>query len=534
VILALVCLSVVAGCGEEETRTGGTANIVTVSFPDFLDPALSYTSVGWQALTQAYPGLLVFPHESGTPGSRPQPGLAEALPEISADGRTYRLKLRDGLRFADGSPLQASDFKASVERVLALDSPGAALGYTNIVGAERYLKSKQGGIEGIRVNDATGQIQIRLVEPRGVFTHELAVPFAGVVPADTPARNMTKDPPPGAGRYAIADVTPGRSFTLRQNQRFSESLDGTPVDAGRLDAIRVEVIRSAANATTRVSQGKADFFVDEPPADRVRELKQRFGDRFRQFSTNSLHYFFLNTEAPPFDDVKVRQAANHAIDPEALSRLHGGTVTPWHHLLPPGLRGGDDAADPTPYDPAKARRLIRSAGAEGEKVTIWGPVEEPAGPAAEYYADALEKVGLDTAVKLVPFATYAGTVGDRSLKAQTGWFNWTQDYPHPAIFVDNMMNPDNVVETGNVNLSYNAADRGLAGRINAVAEEPELTESVDQRWQDLATEIERKSYLAAFGTERRSTFMSDRMNFKDCRGDEWPPAIHDWAQFCFE
>jgi peptide/nickel transport system substrate-binding protein len=66
--------------------------------PDYLDPALSFTVDGWQALLQAYPGLLVFPHKSGPEGAEPVPGLAEDMPEISADGKTYRLRLRENLR----------------------------------------------------------------------------------------------------------------------------------------------------------------------------------------------------------------------------------------------------------------------------------------------------------------------------------------------------------------------------------------------------------------------------------------------------
>ena len=96
--------------------------------------------------------------------------------------------------------------------MIATDSPGVSLGYTNIVGAEQFAKTKKGGITGIVVNDATGDITIHLLKPRGSFTYELAIPFAGVVPASTPSTNQTQHPPPGAGRYVIRNVDQGRGY----------------------------------------------------------------------------------------------------------------------------------------------------------------------------------------------------------------------------------------------------------------------------------------------------------------------------------
>src|SRR5947199_77917 len=144
---ALVAL-VLGACGGGTGRSGGTMTILGTDFPDALDPALSYGVEGWQPLSQAYPGLLTFRHASGRAGTQLEPALAEAPPRISADGRTYRFRLRSGLNFSDGRPVKASDFKHSIERIIALDSPGSPLGYLNIAGAEQYAKAKRGGITG--------------------------------------------------------------------------------------------------------------------------------------------------------------------------------------------------------------------------------------------------------------------------------------------------------------------------------------------------------------------------------------------------
>src|SRR5713226_5387175 len=191
-IVALLLAGVLSACGSSGTgRTGGNITILQTNFPDYLDPALSYTVDGWEPLTQVYPGLVAFVHASGAAGAKVAPGLAEALPHISSDGKTYTLRLRKNLNFSDGTPIKASDFKHSIERVIATDSQGVGLGFTDIVGAEQFGKTKKGGISGLVVNDATGDITIHLVKPRGSFTYELATPFAGVVPAGTPNKNQT-------------------------------------------------------------------------------------------------------------------------------------------------------------------------------------------------------------------------------------------------------------------------------------------------------------------------------------------------------
>ncbi len=533
---------VIAACGDDDSsssgggsgKAGGTIKIGHTSMPDYLDPALSFTVDGWQALLQGYPGLLVFPHESGPAGAEPVPGLAEAMPEISADGKTYKLKLRENLEFSDGTPIKASDFKKSIERVLAQDSLGASF-YTGIVGGQEFLESKKGGVAGIKPDDRTGEITIDLTEPRGSFTFELAIPFAAVVPGDTPRSNRTKSPPPGAGRYVIRNVRINRGYELVKNPNFSPSLEGTAVDAGKADRFDVGIYGSESNQVTRITRNQLDFMVDNPPADRTAELRSRFeGKRFRQFPTPSTFYFFLNAEAPPFDDLKVRQAVNYAIDPDAINRVQGGVIAEQHTFLPQQVPGYEESEDLYPVDVEKAKALIKEAGVEGDSVTVWGNPESPTKETVEYLADVLNEIGLDAEVKIIAASTYFATIGDRSTKAQTGWYNWFQDYPHPADYLDILQNPDNVKATGNTNVIYNTDDKELARKINAAAAEPELTDEVKQQWAEIDREVQEKAYGAIYGTRKQSTFFSERMDFENCKGDDYAVGTHDWAQFCLK
>ncbi len=533
---ALLLSALLGACGSSSTgRTGGSITILQTNFPDYLDPALSYTVDGWEPLAQVYPGLVGFVHAPGAAGSKVQPALAEALPRISDGGKTYQLRLRKNLTFSDGTPIKASDFKHSIERVIATDSQGVGLGYTNIVGAEQFGKTKKGGISGIVVNDATGDITIYLVAPRGAFTYELGIPFAGVVPASTPSKNQTQHPPPGAGRYVIKNVAQGRSYQLVKNPHFSPALKGTVVDVGKVSGINVKIVGNISAQVTQIANNQADFMIDNPTADRAGEIRAKYtGKRYREFATTSTFYMFMNTEAPPFDKLAVRQAVNWALDFDALNRTQAGFLSKTHGILPPQIPGYEPSPNLYPGpNLQKARQLIAQAGAQGAKVTVWGDDKDPTPQTMAYYTDLLNKIGLNAKLKTIAADTYFTTVGDRSLKAQTGFADWFEDYPHPADFIDVLLNPSKVVATGNNNYSYNASNTAYASRINAVAAKP-LTSQTEKEWAQLDRYAQQQAYWGIYGTRKQSTFFSDRMDFQNCKGDDWPLATHDWGRFCLK
>src|ERR1700754_3400738 len=103
------------------------------------------------------------------------------MPKISDGGRTSTLFLRPGLHYSDGTPVRASDFGATIERTLAMNSPGTSF-YTDIVGAEKFVETKKGHIGGLEADDTPGGIVIHLVQPRGTFSNELAMLFAAPLP----------------------------------------------------------------------------------------------------------------------------------------------------------------------------------------------------------------------------------------------------------------------------------------------------------------------------------------------------------------
>src|SRR5918994_1632965 len=236
-VLLVACLSlfVIAACGDDdddggggggggEAKKGGSITISQTSQPDYLDPALMYTVNAIEPSWLVYTPLITYAREEGAAGAKLIPGLAEDLPEISEDGLTYTLKLRQGLKYSDGSAVKASDFEHAIKRVLNLESGGSAF-FLVIDGAQEYLDAgkAEGDISGITTDDETGDITIKRTSPDGSFTHVLAMWFAALVPSDTPFKNLTKDPPPGVGPYMVTESVPNRQFVLKRNPEYDKN-----------------------------------------------------------------------------------------------------------------------------------------------------------------------------------------------------------------------------------------------------------------------------------------------------------------------
>jgi peptide/nickel transport system substrate-binding protein len=206
-LLAALSMSVIAACGGDddsdsgssggggggEAKNGGSITISQTSQPDFLDPALTYTVNGIEPGWLVYTPLLTYPRTGDAEkDSLVVPGLAEDMPTISKDGKTYELTLRKGLKYSDGSPVKANDFEHALKRVLNLESGGSAF-FLPITGAQDYIDAGKcdGDIKGVTADDKTGKITIKLDSPDGSFSNVLAMWFVGLVPGDTPCKNLT-------------------------------------------------------------------------------------------------------------------------------------------------------------------------------------------------------------------------------------------------------------------------------------------------------------------------------------------------------
>jgi len=508
-----VCLGIVlSGCGSSGSPERTTLRGTTSVFPDSLDPAISMSQEGWSAMWNTYVPLLTYPHAEGEAGTRLIPGLARALPQVSADGRTYTLHLRDGLRYSDGTPVRASDFRHSVERLLALDS-GASAYFTDIVGAARFAETKQGGIAGIEDDDRSGRITIRLTRPRGTFPYELATLAAVPLPADTPVEDLTAHPPPATGPYEIVDTRSGRSWEYARNPEWeannAELLPQLP--DGEFDRIELEVQTNPAAQVTDVERGDYDWMVNPPPSDQLGDLERRFeGTQLVTTPLVGIFYFWMNTTAPPFDDPRVRQAVNHAIAPEALERIYAGQMSPLQQILPPAMPG-HERFQLYPHDMARARALIAAADPADGEVTVWTNNFPANLEAGEYYEGVLRELGFQTQLKVLNPTNYFAVISNsNTADLDTGWGNWLLEYPHPNSYFEPQLTGGAITETNNYNWAR-FEDPDLDAEVERLRRE-QLGPAQEAAYARLDRAYMRQAPWAPFGTLALATLVAERID----------------------
>ncbi|MFT3864106.1 MAG: ABC transporter substrate-binding protein [Solirubrobacterales bacterium] len=540
IFLAAACVLAafaLAACGGGTSSSaggneGGTLIGAYSAFPDYLDPALSHSIEGWTATYDTYIPLLTYAHADGKAGGKVVPGLATALPRVSDGGKTYTLTLRKGLRYSNGEPVVASDFTHALERVFVLNSSGSYF-YEDIVGATKFMKTKKGGISGVETDDKTGKITIHLEDPRGTFENELALPFVALVPADTPMEDLSSDPPPATGPYVITSSKPGQGWEYERNPQWAKT-DAKllpQIPSGHVDKIKIEVLRNTQTEVNEVESGKIDWMQNELPPDRYNTVKSKYeGSQFRVEPTVSTYFFWMNTTQAPFDDLKVRQAVNYAINPAALERIYAGRLEGLQQILPPGMPGYEKL-DLYPHDLKKAKELIAEADPSDREITVWTDDEESSKDAATYYAGVLEEIGFKTTLKVLSTDNYFTVVGNESTpNLDTGWVTWFEDYPHPNDFLQPLLAEESATPTNATNLSR-FADPTLSQKITELGEEP-LGAEQEAEYAQLDKEFMEQAPIAPYGTSTSSTFVSSSINLENVVFN--PTFGQDLASFEFK
>ena len=527
VIAVLVCAAVAAvglvSCGSSNSSTsgggggkeGGILNATYASFPDYMDPQLSYTAEGWTAMGEVYIPLLTYKHGEGQEGSEVVPGLAKEMPKLSNGGKTYTLFLRPGLKYSDGTPVKASDFPYAIERLFKVNSGGSPF-YTTIVGAEKFAETKTGGIPGIKTNDKTGEIKIELEKPRGTFPFELALMFAAPVPKGTPNEDLSANPPPGTGPYMITKSQPGRGWEYERNPYWAKANSKAMPEypTGLIDGAKITIVRNPQTQVNDIEQGKYDWMQNPPPADRYTEVKEKYeGTQFKVEPTISTYYFWMNTTKPPFNDVKVRQAVNYAIDPAALERIYSGQIKGTHQILPPGMPGYKKF-DPYPHSMEKAKEMLKEANPSDMNITVWTDTESPNNEAGEYYEGVLKELGFNTKLKIINADNYFTVIGNQSTPdLDTGWSDWFEDYPHPNDFFQPLLAGESILQTNNGNFAN--IDEPSLNKETAKLGEEELGPEQEEKYAELDKKYMELAPWAPYGTRTLSTFVSSNVNLEN-------------------
>jgi peptide/nickel transport system substrate-binding protein len=511
-VTAGVGLASCGSSGESSGKEGGTLIGTFTGFPDYLDPALSYTAEGWTAMWDTYIPLLTYAHAGGVEGSKVIPGLATEMPKITNGGKTYTLMLTQGLKYSDGTPIKASDFRFAVERMIQLNSGGSPF-YMSIVGAEQFQKTKKGPISGIKTNDKTGEIVINLTEPRGTFNNELGLLFVAPLPPDTPIKNLTGDPPPASGPYEIVSSEPGEGWKYERNPEWTKNNSKLlpELPSGHVDKIDVKLVRNSATQVSEIERGTTQWMQSLIPPGLYQQTLSKFkGTQLREEIVPNVYYFWMNMTRAPFNNLKVREAVNYAISSEAMERIYAGSLKQLRQVLPEGIPGHKEY-DLYPYNMAKAKELIAEAKPSDTNITVWTDSEPTQEEAGAYYQDQLNKLGFNSKLKIINPDDYFTIIGNKTTPdLDTGWVDWYQDYPHPNDFFQPLLAGESILPTNNNNFAY-INDPKLNAKIARLRTE-QLGPKQEAEYAELDKEYMEQAPWAPYGQRTLTTFVSSEID----------------------
>ncbi|HZJ51832.1 MAG TPA: ABC transporter substrate-binding protein [Actinomycetota bacterium] len=437
------------------SHRGGTLTIVGYE-PDSIDPGVAYEPTSWELLSVTNDGLVGFKRTGGVEGATLVPNLATDLPTPTDGGRTYTFQLRPDIRYSTGKRVAASDVRRSLERTLQL-RVGAPF-YEAIRGASACTPRRCDLSEGIIADDVVGTVTFHLQSPDPDFLHKLTLPFAWVLPANTPQSEQDGGVP-ATGPYMIANYEPGRQLELVRNPHFREwSRAAQP--QGYADEIVYRFDVKPREHVSQVISGRADVtYKNIAPRD-VEEITIRYPERTVVTVGANTYFMALNTRVPPFDDQRVRRAVNYAVDRERIVDLNGGPNRAGLtcQVLPPNFPSyepycpytSDPAADGKWRGPdlEQARRLIAASGTKGMKITVWLPGFLPR-QLGEYFVSLLTDLGYVANLKyLDDYERYFTTVADSRTRAQIAFNGWFADYPAPSTFFESLLTCDGYIPRG--------------------------------------------------------------------------------------
>jgi peptide/nickel transport system substrate-binding protein len=516
------------GAAGTKTKTTATKPVGTLRAVldtiDYLDPQQAYTAQSFWAMWDIYTTLVTYRHVDGPNGFKIVPGLARSLPTVSANGRVYKFKLRRGLRYSNGKPVKANDFKYAIKREFLSTGQGVGF-YTGIVGAKKFSKTLKGDIPGIKANNRKRTITIRLVSPRGDFLTIIALGFAAPVPAGTPP-SIQNGTIPSTGPYRISNYDVNRSFTMVRNKYFKPTRF---VPRGGPNRVEVSLVSDANAAVQRVIDGQADYTNAAIPPDRIADVKSKGKLVLHPSAPANTYYIWMNSTVAPFNNVKVRQAVNYAIDRKEMQRIvWGGLGRPTQNVLPPSYPSYRKL-NLYPHSMSKARQLLNQSGvSKSQKITVWARAVSDSEAVATYYQGVLRSMGFtNVALNILPRTTYYTTIGNIHTKAQTGWARWLEDYPHPLDWFEVLLYGPRITEQDGNNYAY-FDNKKINKEIGALRKAPVLTPAVNAKWATVEKQIMQQAPWAPWSNRVWPEFFSKKMGCIHIQ----PLFGVDWLRLC--
>ena len=545
--VAAVATWVAGACAAEaeylKEHRGGTMRLLAHSAIGTIDPHINYTLQYWQLYQHIYDGLVTFKKAAGSAGFEVVPDLAEAIPAPENDGKTYTFKLRKGIKFSDGRDVTVKDAVASMQRIFKVLSPTAGSFYAVFVGADKCIADpKTCTLEGgIVADEANNTITINLTRPDPELFQKLALPHAVIVPADSPMTDSGTTPLIGTGAYMITLYDPNKTLKMERNPNFKVWSEDAQPD-GYPDVVVQDFGLTDEAEVTAVINGEGDWVFDFIPADRLAEIGSKYKDQAHVNTLTAWWYAPMNTNIPPFNNAKARQAVAYAIDRNAMVKLYGGPVlgAPVCQVLPPGFPGHvpycpytkDPGEKWSAPDVEKAKQLVEESGTKGQKVTIIAEDYDVNKNIAVYLQSVLKDIGYDASVKTISSNQQFTYIQNTNNNVQISLSQWYQDYPAASDFLYILFGCESFHpgSDSSVNIS-GFCDKEINDKMHE-ALKLGITDqaAADKLWAEIDKMVTDKAPAAALFTPKRVDFVSKRVgNFLFNAQYQWMPML-SWVQ----
>ena len=437
----------------------GAANAQTTYYrgsagdPETLDPHKTSTVYEANILRDMLEGLVI------------NDGVGEVVPgvatdwEVSDDGTTYTFTLREDAAWSNGDPVTAEDFAYSLRRIM---DPATGAKYATvlypILNAEAVNKGEMDPSElGVRAVDDT-TLQIKLEQPTPYFiellTHQTGLPVHPASVEEHGADFVQAENYVSNGPYTLTSFTPNDKLVLEKNPEF-HAADEVTID--RIDYLPFE---ERATCLRRFEAGEVHS-CQEVPREQIASMQERLGDQLRIAPYLGTYYYALNTEKPPLDDVRVRQALSMAIDREFLAdEIFSGSMLAGYSLVPPGIGNYlEDAPELEYADMAmldredEAIRLLEEAGFGPDnpiELEISYNTAEDHRNAATAIAEMWRPLGVEVTFNARDVAAHYAMLRDEK-SHQVARAGWIGDYSDPQNFLFLNMSDNPGFNYGNYN-----------------------------------------------------------------------------------
>ena len=362
-LLFALLLSTILGCQQEPTglseqaqpeiKTGGVYRAPLSWRPSNLDPPFTTDIYAVTLVQQIFDGLVQFDQNLNI-----IPALATSW-TVSRDQLTYTFVLRQDARFHNGRPVTARDFVYSFSRILDPEEQAGALSFFKKVrGAASYRSGISKEVEGFKALDAH-TLEITLNEAFAPFLSVLAMKESKVVPREEVERlgKQFGHHPVGTGPFRL-ESWEGNRIVLSANKDYHE---GRPY----LDRVEFTVYEGSQNE--RIFQDfQAGLLEEALVFGGIREQIAKSPQyQFVRKPTLSLLFYGMNCTETKLKDKRVRQALNYAINKEKIIQQYvKDQFVPASTILPPGMPSYTPENKSYPYNPDKAKSLLREAGYE--------------------------------------------------------------------------------------------------------------------------------------------------------------------------